>query len=117
MARLDFKLEFKPNTRVIRQMGTAVERAVALTLEVDIIPEAVRRSPHDTGNNRRSISGDVIEVGGMTGGSIQTASGYGAFLELGTLRMPPRPYLVPAVKKGAKRLAANVKELLEVSGG
>ena len=117
MARADFKMDWKPNTRVKNQLETIIEKAVGLTLEVDIKPEAVRLSPHDTGNNRRSITVDVIEENGLIGGSIQTNSGYGAYLELGTQRMPPRPYLVPAVRKGAKQLMANVKELVEVAGG
>ena len=54
---------------------------------------AKRNSPHDTGHNRDSIS--MVEIDPLHV-QVQTESGYGAYLELGTARMGARPYFAPA---------------------
>lgn len=69
-------------------------------------------SPFDTGNNKRSIG---VKTGGQLRSAfararqdykhlgvqaedyyVLTTSGYGGYLELGTSRMPARPYFAPA---------------------
>lgn len=50
-------------------------------------------SPFDTGTNRRSIIWRNINGRLWV---VATTSGYGGFLELGTSKMPARPYLKPS---------------------
>ena len=54
-------------------------------------------SPHDRGTNRAGIRHKLITRGTSPWIEIFTTSGYGAYLELGTKRMPARPYIVPAI--------------------
>lgn len=72
----------------------------------------------DTGTLRRSITYEVDEenlVGRV--GSTQTNPPYGAYLEFGTSRMQPRPWLKPATEKSMetikKLLGKAVKVTLE----
>lgn len=50
----------------------------------------------DTGNLMNSVSHTMT---GTTVGEVAVGAEYGAFLELGTSRMAPRPYLGPATDK------------------
>lgn len=69
----------------------------------ETIVELAKRPPGDggspvlTGNNRDSIDMGVTNAG-KSGKVFRvfTESGYGAYLELGTSRMPPRPYIMRA---------------------
>jgi HK97 gp10 family phage protein len=87
---------------------------VAVKLNVDAVKDAVKGksdqalrkylldtqnkakslSPHLTGFNRDSIMIDVDTAKLMY--SIFTTSNYGAYLELGTVKMKARPFIVPA---------------------
>ena len=93
--------------------------------------DAVRFSPWLTGNNRRSIVGEVSGMGGVASGGVGQAerlvdeskiegavystSGYGGFLETGTSRMPAQPYIKPAADRHftADKFGRKVKEHLE----
>lgn len=73
-----------------RAIPTAM-RAVAKTAH-DIEATAKQLAPVDTGNLRNSISADIH---GLTAEIGPTAS-YGMFVEEGTSRMAPQPYMGPA---------------------
>jgi HK97 gp10 family phage protein len=66
--------------------------------------EAKNLSPRATGNNANSIATDLKKGENVTG-RVYTQSGYGGWLEIGTARMPARPYFVPAYNYAK----ANVK--------
>jgi len=83
---------------------------------IGTVADAVELSPWRTGNNRRSLAGEVSQMGmvatGGEGGSermvddkgiegaVYSTSGYGGYLETGTTRgLPPRPYIYPAAMK------------------
>ena len=53
-------------------------------------------SPHLTGNNAGSIAEEKIN---NLHYRIFTTSNYGAWLELGTRKMPARPYMLPAIQE------------------
>lgn len=59
------------------------------------------RSPVDTGNNRDSVKfrmeSDRLAI-------VFTESGYGGYLELGTVKMAARPYIKPAYQQAAREL-------------
>lgn len=79
----------------------------------DIAQDTIEGSPFLTGHNRRSIR---FEVGPgkpiaqkELEGAIYSTSGYGGFLETGTVKMASRPYFKPALDKNAKNLPKNIK--------
>lgn len=98
---------------------------------VEVTRDAVKGSPWETGNNRRSMVGEVSKMGTVaTGGggraerlvddskiegAVYSTSGYGSFLETGTSKMPARPYIKPATDKNftAEKYGRKVKEHLE----
>lgn len=116
--------------RVTREVENANKQAMRDTV-VAVTHEAVHQSPWLTGNNRRSIAGEVSGMGSVaTGGegraerlvddskiegAVYSTSGYGGFLETGTSKMPARPYIKPAMDKNftIANYTKLVKEHLE----
>jgi len=94
-----------------------------------IAEDAIRLSPHITGHNRRSIAYKVGSKVTRTGspqagekpfntgepdtktleGAVYSTSGYGGYLETGTVNMPAQPYFKPALDKNLKNLPSNIK--------
>lgn len=97
---------------------------------MEVTRGAVQASPWETGNNRRSIVGEASGMGMVASGgggrterqvddakiegAVYSTSGYGGFLEVGTSKMPARPYITPAMNKEftAEKYARKVKEHL-----
>ncbi len=79
----------------------------------DIANDAIKGSPVLTGNNRRSIKFEVGPGGevakGELEGAVYSTSGYGGFLETGTVKMAAQPYIKPALDKNVKKLPKNIK--------
>jgi HK97 gp10 family phage protein len=61
-------------------------------------------SPVDTGNNRSSITYERL---GPMKWRVFTQSGYGAYLELGTFKMPARPYFATAFRQAVASFKAQ----------
>ena len=63
-------------------------------------------SPNATGNNERSIEYEELfsnfSARKFIGFRIFTQSGYGGHLELGTRKMPARPYMLPGIMQATK---------------
>ena len=96
---------------------------------VAIAGDAIKLSPHITGHNRRSIAYKVGNRGAKRGspkagekpfeeweptlqtleGAVYSTSGYGGFLETGTVRRPATPYFKPALDMNIKKLPAGIK--------
>lgn len=62
-----------------------------------------------TGNNSRSIQ---FEVKGLSG-SVYSTSGYGGYLETGTVKMPAFPYFKPALDRHIHELPGEIKAELK----
>jgi len=79
----------------------------------DIANDAIKLSPVLTGNNARSIKFEVgpgQEIAKEEGtAAIYSTSGYGGYLETGTKRADPRPYIKPAFDMHKKELPENIK--------
>ncbi|GAG70392.1 unnamed protein product [marine sediment metagenome] len=86
------------------KVNKATEKAIKNTV-VDIANDAIKGSPVLTGNNRRSI---VFEAKGLEG-AVYSTSGYGGFLETGTVKMAAQPYFKPALDKNIHKLPQGIK--------
>lgn len=59
------------------------------------------RTPVDQGINRKSIKYEMVSPKEAI---VFTESGYGGYLELGTVKMAARPYIKPAYQQAAREL-------------
>lgn len=71
--------------------------------------DAKTMSPVKTGNNRRSIHSDVVDSGNLIAAKIGPSTDYGVYLEFGTRRMAPRPYMRPAFEGNRDNVTAVIK--------
>ncbi|GAG85503.1 unnamed protein product [marine sediment metagenome] len=104
---MKIKSEVKMNLKtkeVINQVNRATEKAIK-DVVVDIANDAIKGSPVETGNNRRSIK---YEAKGLEG-SIYSTSGYGGYLETGTVKMAAQPYFNPALDRNIHKLPSYIK--------
>ena len=90
-------------------MEDALLRAAHLAAQ-----EAAHRAPVDTGGLRGGIS--AYAQGGLSACTVSSAP-HSAYVEFGTSRMPPRPFMQPAalaVRKEFTKLAAGAaREVLK----
>jgi len=96
--------------KVTKEVLDANREAMRDTV-VAVTNESVKLSPWLTGNNRRSIASEVSGMGKVAGegsaerivddskieGAVYSTSGYGGYLETGTVKMAARPYFKPAL--------------------
>lgn len=111
------KLDIKFITNLKTKEATnKVEKAIQQGLKdsvTDIARDAFQLCVVDTGHNRRSIKFEVGPGGEVAKnkleGAIYSTSGYGGYLETGTMRMENRPYLKPALDMNKHKLPNNIK--------
>ncbi len=103
------------NINVPKVMGVVDEATVEGLRDtvVETAADVVQGSPVLTGHNRRSIQYWARKLRGR----IFSTSGYGGYLEVGTSKMPARPYFRPAADRHFKNLARNIARRLKVRGG
>lgn len=112
---------------VKEKLGEHIKELCNTTVEL-----AKDASPYDTGNNRKSITadytlgggakikhlGEMSAAGGKEGFSLRekdmgfrvyTQSGYGGWLELGTKRMPARPYIYTGFMQAVNDIASDLE--------
>lgn len=85
-----------------------------------IVKEAKRLVPVRTGNLRDSIRvTPSSEAGrlGLAAAGIAADAPYAGFVEFGTARMRPRPYIRPAVKRYEKEFLADMSKLGQATLG
>jgi HK97 gp10 family phage protein len=88
-----------PNSVAVAQVAISAGLEQVKTLVNVMSKIASKNSPHDTGNNSDSIAKDAGMEGGKIVGRVYTQSGYGGWLEIGTSKMPARPYIAPAYQE------------------
>ena len=93
------------------KLGQVVVRATAANVE----RAAKTNAPVDTGNLRNSIT-TQISGGGMTA-EIGPAAAYGIYVEMGTSRMAPQPYLLPALDAKTGPFITAMERVAEVALG
>jgi len=100
--------------RLARDLTKAADRieaglpAIIAKTTLDIEADAKKIVPVDTGNLKNSITSDIDGPHGEVG---PTAS-YGAYVEYGTARMAPQPYMGPAADKRIKIMNRAVDKLI-----
>jgi HK97 gp10 family phage protein len=110
--KLSYELKIKDNiNNVDKAVINACKEALAETI-VDIQRDTIEGSPWQTGNNARSIRAE-IDPSGLQG-MIYSTSGYGGFLETGTVKMAARPYFRPALDRNTSnnKLQEKIKAKL-----
>jgi len=107
----DWKLNLK--TKEAEDKVNKATKQGMKDLVTDIAGDAVKLSPVLTGNNRRSIMFEVGPGGEVAKkeleGAIFSTSGYGGFLETGSVKRSATPYFKPALDKNIKNLPKNIK--------
>ena len=94
----DFRKLSADLSRAQTKTGPRAQVVVRKSL-VDGVAAAKNKVPVDTGNLKGSIShSDLRTVGstGSIGGEFGPTAEYGPYVELGTSRMAPQPYMGPA---------------------
>jgi HK97 gp10 family phage protein len=92
----------KGSLRMVREAGKAVEKAVR-----DTQRDAKANAPVGSGRLRDSITS---EVRGLTGAVGPTAF-HGAYVEEGTSKMAPEPYLAPAMDKNTEPFVRSMGDI------
>ena len=78
-------------------------RAATTKATLDTQTEARRRAPVDTGYLRSSITVDLAQMGGdVVAGEVTAGANYAAYVENGTTRQSPQPFMRPALEANAK---------------
>ena len=94
----------KASYEVTRKAQTVVAKTAH-----DIEADAKSLAPVDTGALRNSIS-TTISNGGLSA-EIGPTVHYAPYLEFGTRRMPPQPYMGPAAERCAEAFVQAVESL------
>lgn len=93
-----------------------IRGAVKKTTE-DIAADAKAAAPVDTGNLRNSIqTSSAGSNASVAQGIVQARSNYSIFVELGTSKMAPQPFLGPAGDKHLPKLEEAVSQVLQKLG-
>ncbi len=113
MAKITVKWDVNLKTKEAKVEVEEAARQGLLDTVVEIGNDAIKGSPVLTGNNRRSIKFEVgpgAEVAKKElQGAIYSTSGYGGYLETGTVKMGARPHFRPALDRHMKNLPKNIK--------
>lgn len=130
---MEFKVELLGGDRLIARLGRASNRIGSETVEglnqvADRIVEDAKAAVRvDTGSLQKSIrkqhhvsQGHIHTIGVSAGGyTVNPKTGrivdYARYLEYGTSRMPPRPYMTPALEQNGPFLVLVLRDRLRVS--
>ncbi len=122
-----FKLNLKTEEVMseVKRAGRLGMRDLVVSITHDTVQLPPVGSPFDTGHNRRSMTAEVSGMGvpykepdsqperivndSKIEGAVYSTSGYGGWLEIGTTRMPARPYIKPALDRHIKELPGNIE--------
>lgn len=129
MPKITTKWDLNLKTKEAKaQMNKASKQGLKDSL-IDIVGDVIKGSPVISGHNRRSIAyklgGKVTRTGSSKGNekpfsseepelkeleaAVYSTSGYGGYLETGTVNMAAQPYFKPALDKNIKNLPKNIK--------
>lgn len=104
----EFKGTLEQAAGRVEGLAGKVVRKTAL----DVQAEAVSRAPWDTGALRNSIQ---VKQQGALSATVAPGVNYAVYLELGTSRMGPRPYLFPALEAKSPPFVTAMGKVAEVA--
>lgn len=100
-------------TEQVKRAAPLAMRDIVVAIHNQSVKNAKAVGAWDTGHNARSIASEVSGMGTVQQGAdadpekqvsddkfegaVYSTSGYGGFLETGTVKMPARPYMKPAM--------------------
>jgi hypothetical protein len=102
LSTLSTQIKFNPGYREALKNGN---RALIVDMTETMMKHVIDFSPYDTGNNKRSIQSDIHPVEPWA--RVYTTSGYGAYLELGTVHMSGRYYFRRAFENTKAEINEN----------
>ena len=107
--------QFATSLAAVPALSRGMVRAALSKTSADIVADAKKASPVDTGNLRASISASPVESGeyGSFYAEIGPTAAYGVFVELGTSRAPAQPFLYPAAEFHSEALTQALQSLAE----
>ena len=117
-----------------KEVTAAVLKASRLAMRDTVVAvwnDSIHGSPKLTGHNMRSLVGEVSGMGEVAKGAdaepeksvddnkiegaVYSTSGYGGFLETGTVKMSARPYIKPALDRhfSLEKFVEHIKRYLK----
>ena len=95
------------------ELSEKVDRQVEISAQ-DIVGEAKRECPYDTGTLRRSIGSEKVDERSYVVRTNTTGlAPYGPYVEYGTRYQRAQPFFSPAVVNGRKRFQSDLEDLLD----
>ena len=99
--------EIKSNTKEVLKTATTI-MGLSVTNVCEIMGmKAKQLSPWEYGHNSNSIAVDIKKENKKTVGRVFTQTNYGGWLEIGTTKMPARPYFAPAFSYAIAKVQAR----------
>lgn len=117
MINVEFELEKLREILNIERFSEQLKRELYL-LAIDTQNKARILVPVRTGSLRRSIQ--ATDVNTITEGlkvDVRANMPYAGFVEYGTEKMSPRPYLTPASEEAFEKFVGRVRDMLTSGGG
>ena len=103
--KIQANFKYTANKEAKAIIDKAIESGLKDTV-VLISNQVVDKTPWLTGNNSRSIK---YEPKNRFSWEVYSTSGYGGWLEVGSTRMKPRPYFLPALDRYLPELPNRIK--------
>ena len=111
--------ELNINDKEIKDMMSKAGKEALKDVITDTLADSVKDCKKVTGNNARSLTMEVSGIGlnqivdpSKMEGAVYSTSGYGGYLETGTSKMAPRPYIYPSGQKHVPEFPKRLKEHL-----
>lgn len=98
-------------TKAAKNVQPVASAAVRKTA-ADIIRDAQIATPVRTGNLRSSITADIADYPAVVSAEVGPTASYGAYVEFGTSKQAPQPYLGPAADRHVPILETALTRLL-----
>lgn len=117
------------DNREVRMLSAMLERSIKTTgpkvqlvvrkVAKDIVRDAKLLAPVDTGNLKNSITHSDLRSIGHAGGEVEIGptANYGYFMEYGTSRVAPQPYMNPAADRNEGPFQQAMAQLAEEALG